>query len=167
MHIVGFTEDNAGPSESEFPTTPGAYDRVYAGPSETFVTKFDVPPVSTPGCKVTGSGSIRAANGDRASFGGPAQVSPSGAAAGAPTYTDHGPTQPVRLRGTRIDALVCRDGTATIVGTATVDGAATTGYRIEVRDAGEPGRDDTYRIVLETGYDSGAQTLRTGNVQVH
>ncbi|MGH2979620.1 MAG: SBBP repeat-containing protein [Solirubrobacterales bacterium] len=166
IHIAGFTEDS-GASETEFPTTPDAYDRVYAGPSETFVAKFDVPPRSTPGCKVTGSGSIQAANGDRASFGGPVRVAASGAAAGAPTYTDHGPAQPLRLRATTVDALVCRDGSATLVGTATIDGAGTTRYRIEIADAGEPGRADTYRILLETGYDSGTQTLRTGNVQVH
>jgi hypothetical protein len=167
IHITGLTEQTAGPSEGEFPTTPGAYDRTYGGQSEIFVAKFDVPPRSTPRCKVTGSGSIQAANGDRASFGSPVKVSEGGTPTGAPAYTDHGPAQPFRLGAVRVDALVCSGGDATIVGTATIDGADATRFRIEIADAGEPGRDDTYRIVLETGYDSGAQTLRTGNVQVH
>ena len=41
-------------------------------------------------------------------------------------------------------------------------------YRIDVQDLGEPGKgSDTYRIQLDTGYDSGEQVLEGGNVQIH
>jgi hypothetical protein len=37
-----------------------------------------------------------------------------------------------------------------------------------VQDLAEPGRlADTYRIRLDTGYDSGEHRLRGGNVQIH
>ena len=167
MYITGTTEQNLSLPEDEFPTTAGAYDRVYAGESETFAVKFDLTPASTPGCMVTGSGTIRAANGDRASFGGPAKVSTAGEPSGTPSYTDQGPAQPLKLTSVRIDAFVCGEGTATILGTATIEGTGTTGYRIEIVDGGQPGSADRYHIVLETGYDSGSQALRTGNLQVH
>jgi hypothetical protein len=40
-------------------------------------------------------------------------------------------------------------------------------YVIEVKDLGEPGRRDTYRIILSNGYDSGEHTLEGGNIQIH
>ena len=50
---------------------------------------------------------------------------------------------------------------------ATVNGSGPFYYRIEVRDLGEPGvGTDTYWILLETGYNSGDQTLRGCNVQI-
>jgi hypothetical protein len=37
-----------------------------------------------------------------------------------------------------------------------------------VADNGEPGRNDTYRMRLSNGYDSGVQTLaKGGNIQIH
>ncbi|MBI2466589.1 MAG: hypothetical protein HYV62_02015 [Candidatus Rokubacteria bacterium] len=40
-------------------------------------------------------------------------------------------------------------------------------YRINVQDLGEPGAgQDTYGILLQTGYSSGDQTLEGGNVQI-
>ena len=60
------------------------------------------------------------------------------------------------------------DGTqATIFGDATIDGAGSFTFRIDVRDFAEPGKGvDTYRIQIEGGYDSGNQTLQGGNVQI-
>ena len=53
-------------------------------------------------------------------------------------------------------AVTCsRDGTmASIFGTATINGAGSFVYRIDLKDLGEPGTTDTYRIRLITGYDS-------------
>jgi hypothetical protein len=60
------------------------------------------------------------------------------------------------------------DGTsASIFGTAKVNGAGSFDYRIDVRDLGEPGSSDRYRIRLSNGYDSGDQQLVGGNVQIH
>jgi len=68
-----------------------------------------------------------------------------------------------------VTSVVCStDGTqATIFGTATINGAGEFDYRIDLKDLGEPGDTDTYRIRLEGGYDSGEQTLEGGNVQIH
>ena len=56
---------------------------------------------------------------------------------------------------------------ASIFGTATIDGAGSFVYRIDVKDLGEPGTSDTYRIRLSNGYDSGEQVISGGNVQIH
>ena len=68
-----------------------------------------------------------------------------------------------------VQAVSCSaDGkSASIFGTATIDGAGTYNYRIDLEDLGEPGSTDTYRIRLSNGYDSGKQTLEGGNVQIH
>jgi hypothetical protein len=58
------------------------------------------------------------------------------------------------------------DGTiASIFGEATIDGAGSFDYRIDLKDPSGPGP-DTYRIRLGNGYDSGEQAIR-GNVQIH
>ena len=56
---------------------------------------------------------------------------------------------------------------ASIFGTATIDGAGSFDYRIDVKDLGEPGTSDTYRIRLSNGYDSGEQVISGGNIQIH
>ena len=64
--------------------------------------------------------------------------------------------------------LCSGDGlSASIFGTATIDGAGSVDYRIDVTDNGEPGSSDTYQIRLSNGYHSGLQTLVGGNVQIH
>ena len=66
-------------------------------------------------------------------------------------------------------AVTCSaDGlSASIFGTATIDGARSVDFRIDVTDEGEPGSSDTYQIRLSNGYDSGLQTLVGGNIQIH
>src|SRR5206468_921205 len=83
--------------------------------------------------------------------------------------TDHGPATPLTVTSVNVQAVVCSsDHThASIHGDATVNGSATVQYRIEEKDRGEPGRQDTYRIVLSTGYDSGEHPLEEGNIQIH
>jgi hypothetical protein len=56
---------------------------------------------------------------------------------------------------------------ASIFGTATIDGAGSFVFRIDVVDLGEPGTNDRYRLRLSNGYDSGNQQLEGGNVQIH
>jgi hypothetical protein len=130
--------------------------------------KIWVLPPSTAGCKVTYGGRITAANADKATFGGNAMVPASGAQ-GQEEYQDHGSAADLNVHSIRVDVLTCgRDGTsATIFGTATVNGSGSYAFRIDVQDLGEPGANDTYRIRLSTGYDSGMQTLNQGNVQIH
>jgi hypothetical protein len=133
-------------------------------------TKAWVLPVSTPLCEVriTNGGWITAMNGDTGSFGGNANVDADGNASGNEEYQDHGPVFPMNLHG-NVLAVICESTTAaTIYGSATIDGAGSHFYRIRVQDNDEPGRGaDKYGIIADNGYDSGDQTLRGGNVQVH
>jgi len=123
-------------------------------------------PESGAGCKVTYGGRITTADGDKATFGGNAKgAGPSG----QEEYQDHGPAVVMNVHSIDVQAVVCSaDGTsASIFGTATIDGSGSVDYRIDVTDRGEPGSSDTYQIRLSNGYDSGLQTLSGGNVQIH
>ncbi len=133
-------------------------------PGDT-ATKTWVIPQSTEGCKVTYGGHITAANGDPASFGGNAKAP----AKGQEQFQDHGPAADMNVHSIDVQAVVCsRDGTsASIFGTATIDGAGSFDYRIDLQDLGEPGTSDTYRLRLSNGYDTGEQVLDGGNVQIH
>jgi hypothetical protein len=129
-------------------------------------------PISTPLCsaKITEGGRITATNGDKAIFGGNAQADGDGNVKGQQEYQDLGPAQPQNVKSIEILALTCNDSRtqATIFGSATVDGRGMHTFRIDVQDLGEPGRGaDTYRILLDTGYDSGQRTLEGGNVNIH
>lgn len=135
-------------------------------------TKTIVLPASTESCKVTYGGRITANNGDKATFGGNAQVT-GGAPKGQEEYQDHGPAQARNVHSIDVDAVVCSADkadkkSASIFGDATVNGSGSVKYRIDLKDNGEPGRNDTYRIRTSDGYDSGEQTLEAGgNVQIH
>jgi hypothetical protein len=134
-------------------------------PSAT-ATKTWVLPGSGEGCKVTGGGRIETADGDKATFGGNAKGS---GPSGQEEYQDHGPAVDMNLHSIDILAVVCSDDglSASIFGTATIDGAGSVDFRIDVTDPGEPGVNDTYQIRLSNGYDSGLQTLVGGNIQIH
>ena len=123
-------------------------------------------PASTEGCKVTYGGRITAANGDKATFGGNAKAD---GLKGQEEYQDHGPAADLNVHSINVQSVVCsRDGTqASIFGTATINGGGSFDYRIDLKDLGEPGSSDTYRIRLSNGYDSGVQVLEGGNVQLH
>lgn len=143
-------------------------------PGEPFgaATKIWEIPVSTPLCEVivTQGGWIIARSGDRATFGGNAQVSSAGEPNGQEEYQDHGPAQPMNVKSTKILAVTCSDDLrqASIFGLATIDGSGEFAFRIDVRDLGEPGvGQDTYRMRI-LAYDSGEPgTLLGGNVQIH
>jgi Big-like domain-containing protein/beta-propeller repeat-containing protein len=139
-------------------------------PSDAATKTWILPP-TTPLCEISISngGRITAMNGDRATFGGNARSSQSGATQGQEEYQDHGPAQPLNMHSISVLAIVC-DGPgqeASIYGDATIDGMGEYPYRIKVRDRGEPGVGrDTYWILLGNGYDSGDRTLEGGNVQI-
>jgi hypothetical protein len=126
--------------------------------------------MSTPNCliKITNGGTFHANNGDKATFGGNARTDADGNASGQETYQDHGPLMPFTLKSIDIAAVGCTDSSsATIVGTATVDGSGSHEFVIEVHDGGEPSTLDTYRIrVPDLGYDSGTHNLEGGNIQI-
>ena len=149
---------------SAFADTNGNGVQNAGEPGDT-AAKTWVLPQSTARCKVTYGGRITAANGDRATFGGNAHAP----AKGQEQYRDHGPAASLNVHSLDVRAVVCRpDGTsASIFGTARVNGSGSFDYRIDLRDLGEPGRNDRYRLRLSTGYDSGDRPLLGGNVQIH
>jgi hypothetical protein len=126
---------------------------------------------STPDCtiKITGGGWFTADNGDTATFGGNAKVSSGGTPSGQEQYQDHGPARPIDVKALSVAAIVCgSDGTATIIGSASADGTGSHEFEIELKDAGEPGTSDTYRIrIPDIAYDSGTHTLEGGNIEIH
>jgi hypothetical protein len=66
-------------------------------------------------------------------------------------------------------AVQCSDDhtSASIFGLASVNGSGAFEYEIDVADAGEPGRNDTYRISIPgASYDSGQHFLLGGNIQI-
>ncbi len=75
----------------------------------------------------------------------------------------------MKVKSIKLTAVTCSDDLqgATIFGTATIDGSGTFVFRIDVTDLGEPGRNDTYGIILSNGYASGQKPLQPGNVQIH
>jgi hypothetical protein len=75
----------------------------------------------------------------------------------------------MNIHSSSVLAVTCSaDGTsASIFGTATIDGGGSYDFRIDVKDLGEPGKTDRYRIRLSNGYDSGDQQLVSGNIQIH
>jgi hypothetical protein len=129
-------------------------------------TAFAATATSGPACKVTYGGRITAANGDKATFGGYANTART---SGQEQFHDHGPVAAMNVHSIAVSAVTCApDGTsATILGTATVGGAGLVGFQIDVTDHGQPGRADTYQLRLSTGYDTGVQLLRGGNVRIH
>jgi hypothetical protein len=133
-------------------------------------TKAWVLPVTTPLCEVTitNGGWITANNGDKGSFGGVAKADGEGNASGNEEYQDHGPVDPMNLHG-NVTVVVCDSTTkATIYGLATVDGMGSFLFRLVVEDNGEGGKGiDKYWITVVSGYDSGNQILKGGNVQIH
>jgi hypothetical protein len=139
-------------------------------PSDTATKTWVVPP-STPGCvvKVSDGGAIIAANGDRGTFGGNAQVMSNGGVSGQEKYQDQGPVQPLNANSTSVASVVCSsDKTqATLYGQATINGSGSYTYRIVLQDNGSSGSTDAYGIRLSNGYDSGLQSLQNGNIDIH
>jgi len=138
-----------------------------AGEPTGAAKKTWVLPTSTPGCKVTNGGRITAANGDKATFGGNAKGD---GPQGQEEYQDHGPATNMNVHSINVQAVTCNAAgtSASIFGTATVNGGGSFDFRIDVVDNNEPGAgSDTYRIRLSNGYDSGVQTLAGGNIQIH
>lgn len=127
--------------------------------------------VSTPGCeiRINDGGRITALNTDTATFGGNARVSTTGATSGNQQYHDHGPVQPMNVNTLDVEAVICSEDrtSAELYGQTAVNGEGMYEYRIRLHDAGEPGTDDTYGILIPgVGYASGDQQLEGGNVQI-
>ena len=114
---------------------------------------------------VTGGGWITGPSGARANFGVAGGIK-HGGLWGHLTYIDHG-SNGVNAKGTGVTSYEVTGPTSRrISGTAEVDGVSGVGYTVDVTDAGEPGRDDTFSITLTNGY-SASGKLAGGNIQLH
>jgi hypothetical protein len=118
------------------------------------------------GCSMGGQGTITAGDGDRSSF---TILAASAPAQGALRYRDAGPNNARLVRSTKVTNLTCTpdSGGATIAGRATVNGARSVTYRVEVELGSSAAAPSSYRIVLSDGYDSGVQQLEHGNLGIH
>ncbi len=137
-------------------------------PSDTATKAWTFPASSCTAKLVAAAGEIVAANGDHAVFAG-LVVKIGATPKGEEQYLDLGHPLGPHLDSIQIQALTCNAARtqATIFGTAKVDGSGAHNFRIDVQDLGEPGiRRDTYRILIDTGYDSGVKTLALGNIQI-
>src|SRR6185503_14086529 len=122
-------------------------------------------PPSTPGSKITGGGWIDVLL-DKGTFGLTAKASNSGTPTGNLTYQDHG-IQDRTVKSTAVTSVTVSGNCAQILGTATVNGAGTFNFDVDVCDINEPGKDtDTFSISMSDGY-TAAGTLSGGNVQIH
>lgn len=113
---------------------------------------------------VTGGGWITGTpSASRANFGVAGGIKNSGLW-GHLTYIDHNGG---KVKGTSVTAYEVTGPTSRrIKGTAEVNGVGGIEYTVDVTDAGEPGRDDTFSITLSNGY-SAAGKLAGGNIQLH
>jgi len=141
-----------------------------SGPPCGAATKAWVLPVSSPLCTIdiTNGGWIIADNGDKVSFGGNVHTDQAAAPSGQEQYTD----SPANLdvHSIKIDAITCSANLelADIYGTATINGAGSFVFRIEVTDPDSiPGAPDKYWIVLDNGYTSGNHPLGGGTIEIH
>lgn len=113
---------------------------------------------------VTGGGWITAPSNAKGTFGVAGGLK-NGAFWGHLTYIDHGTG--MQVKGTGVTAYVVVDATTRrIDGNAEIDGQNGT-YRVYVSDNGEPGRNDTFKIILSNGYTAGTVYLQGGNIQLH
>jgi CSLREA domain-containing protein len=116
--------------------------------------------------KVTGGGTIRGQHGGKAHFSLAVQRKAAGGPiSGSLEYRDAQAN--VQLRQAIFHSLTVAGQSATITGTATVNGQRGVSFTVTVRDGGEPGRNrDTFNIRLGTGY-TNQGSLTGGNLQVH
>ncbi len=124
------------------------------------------PPVCTGADFVTGGGWITGTpSGAKDNFGVAGGIK-QGALWGHLTYIDHDPNGP-QVKGTGVTAYEVVDATTRhIEGTAQVNGADGFTYQVDVVDNGEPGRNDSFKLHLSSGYDASG-TLAGGNIQLH
>jgi len=121
-------------------------------------------PVCPGGDFVTGGGWITGTpSGERGTFGVAGGIK-NGGLWGHLTYIDHGTN--MKVKGTGVTAYtVTGPTTRHIEGTAEIDGRSGS-YQVDVSDNGEPGRKDTFSIMLSNRY-SASGLLIGGNIQLH
>lgn len=120
--------------------------------------------------KVTGGGWFMGPSGGKATFAVTGGIK-NGEFWGHLTYVDHymknNKMKDMNVKGTGVTAYVVVDATTRhIEGTAKINGQAGYTYQVDVKDSGEPGRDDMFSIRLSNGYTASGK-LDGGNIQLH
>jgi uncharacterized repeat protein (TIGR01451 family) len=124
-----------------------------------------VSPASTASAKVTGGGSILVPGG-QATFGMVEISDTDGQLKGQLTYQD--PVSGRTVKSTQITALVVTGTHARIFGKATINGAGSFDFVVDVDDLAEPGANvDKFQIQMSDGYIAGGTVLDGGNIQIH
>jgi hypothetical protein len=128
------------------------------------------PPPQTSECDdfVTGGGWIVGPNDAKANFGVAGGIR-KGALWGHLNYIDHGTK--MHVKATAVTGYEVIDANTRLISyDVTIDGEAGTAM-VQVADNGEPGRDDTFAIVLSNGYTAGGSLGGDrpggGNIQLH
>lgn len=112
---------------------------------------------------VTGGGRINTAAG-KATFGVAGGIK-NGGFWGHLTYIDH--ASGMKVKGTGVTAYeILNETKRRIKGNCEINGQGGYTYTVEVDDAGEPGRGDTFDLQLSNDYHSGGN-LDGGNIQLH
>ncbi len=102
--------------------------------------------------------------GGKATFGfGASYTAGALAPSGTLSFTDHRSGK--KVRDVAIDSFTVAGTKASFRGRGTVNGVPGVAVFVEVEDLGEPGRADTFRIVLGDGYGAGG-VLLNGNIEV-
>jgi hypothetical protein len=119
----------------------------------------------TGGGWINGSSDAKGHKNDKATFGVSGGIK-NGKFWGQLSYNDHG-KDGVKVKSTSVTAYRVIDPvTREIKGTAKVNGRGSFTYTVVVVDNGEPGRNDSFSLVLSNGY-SASGTLKGGNIQLH
>ena len=140
-------------------------DDNFAGSTSAALIQTVVVPASTESVKVNGGGFITLATGGNGSFGLVGMVSKTDVASGNVEYQDH--DAGLNIKSSTITAVVVTGTHARMFGKATVNGAGSFDFVVDVDDLGEPGAGvDKFQIQLSNGYSAGA-SLSGGNIQVH
>ena len=123
-------------------------------------------------CKdfVTGGGWSMLPSGSKGTFGVTGGIK-HGKLRGHLTYVDHGSkgskVKDMKVKGTGVTAYTVVDATTRhIEGTAEINGEAGYTYQVDVKDSGEPGRDDMFSLRLSNNY-TASGNLAGGNIQLH
>jgi len=126
--------------------------------------KHWVTPASEVDCAVSFRGQFTTQDGGKATLNGRAETI-GGVSAGRHSFIDRRAS--LRVRSRDVAALVCADdgSAAGVFGEAKVGGARVT-YRIDLRPPTGSARAGSYRIRLDSGYDSGQRPLRSGRIRI-
>jgi hypothetical protein len=118
-------------------------------------------------CKdfVTGGGWIKEASREKATFGVSGGIK-NNKFWGQLSFKGHGKNG-IKIKSTSVTAYIVIDAvTRQIEGIAKVNGKGSFTYKVIVKDNGEPGRNDSFSLVVSNGY-SAAGNLIGGNIQLH